>query len=78
MKGYYVGLANKEGPAGVALLAGPFATYAEADGMGPRVVEYVHEHHPNYNTHAFCVTEVEGAYLPTGQLNGPLWVKVTV
>jgi len=72
--GYYV---CQTTPDRVALIAGPFATWAEADALGPAAVAHVNQHFTNTDGKAWGICEFWGPVLVSGVLNSPLWAKAT-
>lgn len=61
----------------IGLIAGPFATWAEADAIGPRAVKHVNEIYKDAEGLQFGICEFWFTRLVLGTRNGPLWAKPT-
>jgi hypothetical protein len=79
--GYYVtaieATANPPGREMVALVAGPFATWAEADKLGPAVVKRVASEKPDLTINEYGVCEFWFHRLVLGVWNAQLWANPT-
>lgn len=60
-----------------ALVAGPFATWAEADAIGPAVVTEVKANPGQLTNPEYGICEFFYHRLILGIRNGPLWAKPT-
>lgn len=79
--GYYVcSLEPTKTPEGremVALMAGPFATWAEADKLGPAAVKQVAKDRPDLTISEYGICEFWFHRLVLGVWNAQLWAKPT-
>ncbi len=79
--GYYITAieptANPPGREMVTLVAGPFATWAEADKLGPAAVKHIAETNPDLTMLQWGVCEFWFHRLVLGVRNVPLWAKPT-
>lgn len=76
--GYYVtAIEPVEGGDKVALIAGPFATWAEADKLGPSAVTHIGKVYPKLTNLEWGIGEFWFHRLVLGTRNAELWAKPT-